>query len=154
MESVHPIIIGGDWELHEFSTMQSIVEVALKAAKDSGAERILFIELGVGEMTLLNTEQLRFAFSVLSRGTIAEGASLGIEVIPCIIRCKGCGYSGRTGPPMGEDHFIPIIPRCPKCGSSELSIESGRECSIKRIRVRVPKDQKATEGGFSEDQNR
>lgn len=117
--------------------MQSIIEVVLKAAKENGAERILSVELEVGEMTLLNPEQLRFAFSILSRGTIAEGASLRIEVIPCVIKCKRCGYRGGVGPPMGEDHFIPIIPRCPKCGSSELSIESGRECSIKRIKVKV-----------------
>lgn len=140
--------------MHEFSTMQSIIEVALKAAKENGAERILSLELEVGEMTLLNPEQLSFAFSILSKDTIAEGASLKIEIIPCIIKCKECGYSGERGPPMGEDHFIPIIPRCPKCGGSELSIESGRECSIKRIRVRVPKDLGAAEGISSGDQNR
>ena len=138
--------------LHEFSTMQSIVEVVLKAAGEHGASRILSIELEVGEMTLLNPDQLRFAFSILSKGTIAEGASLRIRKIPCSVNCKECGYRGNIGPSKDEDHFLPILLRCPRCGGSELSVESGRECSVKRIRARLPGDR--AEGGLSEDQNR
>lgn len=137
--------------MHEFSTMQSIVDAVLKAARENGAEKVLSVELEVGEMTLLNPDQLRFAFSILSRGTLAEGASLTIREVPCTVNCKACGYIGATGPANGGDHFLPMIPRCPRCGSSELSIESGRECSIKRVRIRVPKGHEGTQG---EDQNR
>lgn len=132
--------------MHEFSTMQSIVEAVLKAAKENGAERILSVELEVGEMTLLNPDQLRFAFSILSKGTMAEGASLSIRIVPCVVNCKECGYRGGIGATGGADHFLPIILRCPKCGGSELSLESGRECWIKRIRIRAPKDPGGTGG--------
>ena len=137
--------------MHEFSAMQSIVDAILKAARENGAEKVLSVELEVGEMTLLNPDQLRFAFSILSRGTIAEGALLTIREIPCTVNCKACGYRGAIDPASDGDHFLPIILRCPRCGSSELSIESGRECSIKRVRVRVPKGEGGTKG---EGQNR
>ena len=126
--------------MHEFSTMQMILETVLNAAKAHGAEKILEINLDIGQLTFLNPEQLRFAFSVLSNGTVAENAKLHIRRVRPRIKCPNCGYQGPIKYDGPEYHLlgVPIPLKCGKCGSAELEIKAGRECSIRGIKVRVP----------------
>jgi len=126
--------------MHEFSTMQTILETVLNAAKAHGAENVLEINLGIGQLTFLNPEQLRFAFSVLSKGTMAENAKLHIRRVRPRIRCPNCGYQGPIKYDGPEYHLlgVPIPLKCGKCGSAELEIKAGRECIIRSIKVRVP----------------
>lgn len=116
-----------------------ILETLLNAAKAHGAERVLEVNLDIGQLTFLNPEQLRFAFSILSKGTVAENAQLHIRRVRPRIRCPNCGYQGPIKYDGPEYHLlgVPIPLKCDKCGSVELEIKAGRECIIRGIKVRV-----------------
>ena len=128
-------------EMHEFSTMESILKSVLKVAEEHGAEEILGIELRVGELTFLNPEQLRFAFQVLSEGTKAEGAKLKIRRVKPEIRCHKCGYEGPIRYEGPEYHVLSVAPllSCPNCGDVDVELKAGRECIIQSVRIKVPK---------------
>ena len=71
------IISGGI--MHEVSIMESAVRMAVDAAKSAGASRVLALRLRVGTLSGAVPEALRFAFDVVCRDTIAEGASLEMD---------------------------------------------------------------------------
>ena len=115
------------------------MRVVLPEARRHSAEKILEISLAIGELTFLNPEQLRFAFEVLSEGTIAEKAKLNIHKIPTKIKCSQCGYSGSISYEGPENHLGYTVGflACEVCGSRDLEILSGRECTIKDFKIKV-----------------
>ena len=125
--------------MHEFSTMYSIVQAVLEAAEERGADKILEINLDIGDLTFLNHEQLQFAFSIISKDTKAEGAKLNIRSIEPKIKCLKCGYVGRGIYEGPEYHLygFPLPVKCGRCGSTEIEFLEGRECKIKNISVLV-----------------
>jgi len=125
--------------MHEFSMMDRILKVVLSEARKHSAEEILEIGLAVGELTFLNPEQLRFAFEALSEATLAEGAKLKIEVITTSINCSQCGYSGSISYGGPEDHlgYAAALVKCKVCGGRDLKITSGRECTIRNLKVKT-----------------
>jgi len=68
--------------MHEVSIMEEAVRTAVGAAKSASASRVLALRLRVGTLSGAVPEALRFAFDVVCRDTIAEGASLEMESVP------------------------------------------------------------------------
>lgn len=116
--------------MHEFSTMQSIVNIALEEASKHGLKKIKKVEICVGELTMLSPEQLKFCFDILKRGTLKD-AELKIEVIKSRIRCKECGYEGGVNYLDELDHLFPLL-FCPRC-RGDVEIIRGKECYIKKL---------------------
>ncbi len=116
---------------------QQIFNIVMKVAKENGVEKILEINLEVGQLTFLNPDQLKFALKVLSEDTIAQDAKIKIEVIQPEIRCNSCKYTGKISYNGPEYHAIyPVVfLKCPKCGSTDVEITRGRECNIKNIKA-------------------
>lgn len=122
--------------MHEFSVMSQIVDGILSEAKKRDAKKIEQVDLQIGEYTMLGDEQMEFAFDVLSKETILEGAKLEISHVPGKIKCI-CGHEGPV--PLGEEthqRSVPIM-ECPKC-KRPAKITEGRECVIRNIRMVVP----------------
>jgi len=44
-------------------------------------KRVSKINLEIGELTFINVEQLKFAFEVISKSTICEGAEIEVKFI-------------------------------------------------------------------------
>ena len=123
--------------MHEFSTMQNIVEVILEEGKNHNAKKILRVTLKIGELTFLGPDQLRFSFDVLTKGTIMENADLLITKIQPQVKCD-CGYSGATEYDKTlELHLSVPLLKCPRCGNS-IEIVKGRECIVSDIQMEVP----------------
>ena len=121
--------------MHEFSMSSEIVRTVLNTAEKNSGEKVLSIQLEIGEMALLNVEQVIFWIRELFKGSVAEGAEVKVKTIKARIKCESCGYKGGTKSNHQDSfqHFIPYC--CPKCGSFEIKIEKGRECILKRIKV-------------------
>lgn len=112
-------------DLHEVSLMKNILKVAEDAAFSEGPEeKITLIHMKIGEMSGVCVESLRFAFEVLSKGTVSEDADLDIEKVPLLVSCGDCGARFKPR----EFTFI-----CTRCGSKKLNVESGREMEIDYI---------------------
>ncbi|MHA1754464.1 MAG: hydrogenase maturation nickel metallochaperone HypA, partial [Candidatus Odinarchaeia archaeon] len=125
-------------KMHEFSTAQAILNTILDAAKRYDSEKILQVNLEIGEFTLLNYSQLKFAIKTLSEGTIAEGVKVKIKTIKGKIKCNNCGYEGSKKVEETDHFMISFSPfTCPKCGSPNTDIIGGRETNIKDIKLKL-----------------
>jgi hydrogenase nickel incorporation protein HypA/HybF len=120
---VYPILLKR-YLVHEVSIMMSIMETALDVAQKNQAEKIVTISLVIGEKSGVVVDALEFAFEAVTRETIAEGATLDIDLIPFEGECNSCGHRFKC------DRFI----ICEKCGSPGHMI-SGNELRIKSIEV-------------------
>ena len=121
--------------MHEYSVMSQIVEVILSEAKKRDAEKVSRVSLEIGEFTFLGEEQLRFAFEVLSKGTIMQGANLDVRMAKGSIECK-CGYSGAPEQPDDLHSLSPVL-KCPKCGGI-AAVKEGLGCTVRDISLEVP----------------
>jgi hydrogenase nickel incorporation protein HypA/HybF len=122
--------------MHEFSTAKGIVETILTVAKENGAKRITEVNLQIGILTMLNPEQLEFAFQVLTEDTIAKDARLNISYSPMKLICKSCGLSEDVSVNRIKDSLEVItLLKCPKCGSNDTEVDEGRSCNIRDIRI-------------------
>jgi hydrogenase nickel incorporation protein HypA/HybF len=121
--------------MHEFSISSEIVRTVLNSAKEKKVKRVLSVQLEIGEMALLNVEQVTFWVRGLFKGTVAEGAKVKVKVIKARIQCASCGYRGGISSDKKDpfQHFIPYS--CPQCSSFEIKVGKGRECTVKRIQA-------------------
>ncbi|MEM3506846.1 MAG: hydrogenase maturation nickel metallochaperone HypA [Candidatus Bathyarchaeia archaeon] len=121
--------------MHEFSLTAQIVEKVLHEAKKRNAKKVLAIRLVIGKLTFLAKEQIKFAYKLLSEGTILEGSRIYIEEAEGIVKCKNCEFKGKIAYKDDPAYHIafPIF-SCPKCNKS-VEVVSGRECLIKSIKI-------------------
>ena len=110
--------------MHELSLAQGILQVALKAAKQGGAERIVKVYVKTGAFSGVVPSYLDECFTLMSKGTPAEGATLEVEEVPVVVWCIDCGQ---------ESQIDRADACCPHCGSSQIRMIHGRECFVDRI---------------------
>jgi len=121
--------------MHEFSVSSDIVKAVLDTAEKNNGKKVLSVQLEIGELTLLNVEQVTFWIHELFKGSMAEGAKVQIKTVKARIKCGTCGYNGgRTSDQKGNFRHL-ISYSCPKCGSFEIKIEKGRECNLRKIQA-------------------
>ena len=115
--------------MHELAVTESILNIVVKHAAASQAQKVLSISLKIGEFTDLIGDWMQHYFDYLSRDTIADGAVLNIERAPVVFQCKECKIS------------FPVSVRdsgkigCTQCGSTNVMLISGREFYIQHIEV-------------------
>ncbi|SDJ64129.1 hydrogenase nickel incorporation protein HypA/HybF [Halovenus aranensis] len=118
--------------MHELSIARSLVEQAVDAAADHGAERIDRLELEIGEATHLNPDQLTFCVETVAAETPAAEADIAVTSVSPEGVCD-CGWSGRPAEIQDLPMAVPDL-RCPEC-DSRLELTAGTECRLARISV-------------------
>jgi len=139
--------------MHEWSIAEGIVTALLESFKD---QKVLEVEIKIGELRDLNIEVLREALGILSKGTSLEDSSFSLIVSKAVFKCLGCGekwtmdkaleilsemldaskyiVEEELEPPI---HFIPSLvtglQKCPRCGRIDIEIESGKELEISKV---------------------
>ena len=121
--------------MHEFSISSEIVRNVLDTAKANDGKKVLSIQLEIGELALLNVEQVTFWIHELFKGSVAEGAKVKVKTIKARIQCESCGYKGGMNPDRQDSFRHVILYSCPKCSSFQIKVEKGRECALRRIQV-------------------
>ncbi len=104
--------------MHEMAIVQSIVSILEDQARMHGATRILVVNLEFGVLTAVVPSAIQFAFDIVSKGSLAEGAQVNITIIPVKAICQECHW---------EITMADYDPFCPKCGSAALLILEGRD---------------------------
>jgi len=112
--------------MHEFPITMSIVSIVLEKANAAQASKITNINLTIGNLSGIVPECVEIQFKIISRGTIAEGASLIFYQPPSMVRCRNCDNT------FSGDNFEFT---CPNCQEQKVEILSGRECSVETIEV-------------------
>lgn len=112
--------------MHEMAIAQSIINIALTAAKKAGAQKVVRVNVVAGELRGIVPMQLTFCFSLMAEKTIASEAQLSLEIMPVKARCRECEETFTV-----EDHsYI-----CPKCQSRDVQTISGTELQLRDIEV-------------------
>ena len=122
--------------MHEFSVMSQIISSVVDEARSRNASRIEKVTLELGEFTMLGHDQLRFAFDILSKDTMLEGAVLDLRTVRGEVECR-CGFRGEASPSEDLPHQLAASFECPRCGELAKVI-GGRDCLIRDISMVVP----------------
>ena len=112
--------------MHEMSLAEGVMQIIEDAARSQGFKRVRAVRLEIGRLAAVETDALRFAFDVVTRGSVAEGAALDIIDVPGAAWCMRCGET------------VPIAARgdaCPNCGSYQLQIGEGTEMRVKELEL-------------------
>ncbi len=112
--------------MHELSITQSILSIALEQAKTVQTNKVTKINLTIGELSGIVDECVEFYFDLLSKDTIAAGASLCFDRPPTRLRCRNCDTI------FSPDNLEWV---CPNCQEQQIEIISGRECYVSSIEV-------------------
>jgi hydrogenase nickel incorporation protein HypA/HybF len=112
--------------MHEVSVMQSAMEIAEASAKAQGAVQIHRMVMRVGTLAGVVPDSLMFAFDIVTKGTMAEGATLEIETVQSLCHCTAC-----------EKEFEPkdFFYECPNCGSLSVELKRGKELELSYLEV-------------------
>jgi hydrogenase nickel incorporation protein HypA/HybF len=113
--------------MHEVSLMEQTLEIAIASAQEKNSTRIHHLKMRVGEISGVVPDALNFAFDVVTRGTMAEGATIEIEMVSILCYCQHC-----------DRDFHPVdayIYECPDCQHFSAKILSGREIELSSLEV-------------------
>jgi hydrogenase nickel incorporation protein HypA/HybF len=112
--------------MHELPITQSLLEIALRHAKQSDAKRITDLHIIMGELATMLDDSIQFYWDIIAEGTIAAGAKLHFRRVPAELQCMACftKYNPK------EKELV-----CPNCGSVGVKIIAGEEFSLEAIDV-------------------
>ena len=113
--------------MHELGIAESALELALTHARSAGASRVLRIVIRVGALSGVDPDALRFAFSAILPGTVADGAQLQIDPVPAVAYCSACQKDFFPD----TDHFF----ECTTCGQLSATVKQGRELDLVRLEL-------------------
>ena len=106
--------------MHELGVTRNIVAIVSEHAGDKKVNRVL---LEIGRLSAIMPDAIRFCFDVCSKNTPLENATLQINEVPGLARCKECG---------NEFEIEQLFGRC-KCGSNHIQCIAGEEMKIKEM---------------------
>ena len=109
--------------MHEMSITQSVVEICQAHA---GGRRVTEVILEIGELSGVVPDSIEFCFEACSKGTLLDGARLGIEVVPAVARCPSCAQ---------ELPVRTLFDPCAGCGAFGLTLISGEELRVKELEL-------------------
>lgn len=112
------------FRMHEMSIAEGIVDIALHTLHENEGTLIHNITLKVGAMSGVEPSSLLFCFDAVTKETVAEGATLTIEMEPIRGRCLDCDTVFEV-----ENYVF----KCPACGSVVVNMETGRELQVLSI---------------------
>jgi len=110
--------------LHELGIMFNIVRSVEKFAKENGVSVIDTLVLQIGELSPVVPHYIEACYPAAVDGTMLQETKLKIEITPGNVLCQEC-----------RKVFNPLETnkQCPKCGSHQMEILSGKEFMIKEI---------------------
>jgi hydrogenase nickel incorporation protein HypA/HybF len=114
--------------IHELAVTESLLKIVLKHAEENGANRVLSIQLQVGELRDLTEEWMQRYFDYLSEGTPAEGGKILMTRIPVAFRCEACAHTFSAD--IRQSNLL-----CPACGHERCELIAGNEFLIESIGV-------------------
>jgi len=113
--------------MHEFGIAYDIFATTRRAAMEHRAQQVKKVTVEIGEMSMVNPEQVIFLFDTLAEeDPLVRGATLETVVVATLSRCT-CGYEG-------DEKFV-----CPLCGALPELVR-GREITVINIEIEVDEE--------------
>lgn len=112
--------------MHEISIAQGLIRTVEEHLPENGTQRVKSVRVRLGDFAGVNRESLTMGFELSREGTAVANASLEIEIVPGVCRCKNCRAQFEVG------RYITI---CPHCGLSTVEVLSGNELDLTEIEL-------------------
>ncbi len=112
--------------MHELSVTESILEIALRHANQASAKHVTHLYLVIGQLASIVDDSVQFYWDIISKDTIAEGATLHFKRLTAKLVCLEC--SEQFSP--GSTGFS-----CPNCCSERVKVVAGDEFYMEAIDV-------------------
>jgi hydrogenase nickel incorporation protein HypA/HybF len=110
--------------MHEFSIAYDLYSTSRRAAIENKADQVKRVCVDIGEIAMVNPEQVRFLFeTIIQEDPLFSGTILECDIVTPVTRCP-CGYEG-------EEKFV-----CPRCGALPELVR-GREIVVRNIEIEV-----------------
>jgi len=134
--------------MHEWALAESILTAAVEEADKEKLDTIKEIKISIGELQQIEQEIFEFALEeiIKTQGDKLKNVKTIIEIEKSTLKCNACEHSWSFSDlkkKINEDeseaiHFIPEVAfvhaRCPKCGSPDFEIATGRGVTITSIK--------------------
>ena len=133
--------------MHEWSIASNILYTVLEYSRKRGLSRVDRVDVIVGELSQIDLNILKFALRELSKNHSLDENVFNFIIEKTLLKCSVCRYKWSFNDfkeklirEFGEDnpiHFIPDLvysfTSCPKCGSKDFNIISGKGVKIAKI---------------------
>jgi len=134
--------------MHEWALAESILTAAVEAADKEKLKKITEINIAIGELQQIEQDIFKFALDeiIKEQDKKLRGVKINIKDEKSTLKCRNCGHNWNFSDmkkKLNEDesesiHFVPEVAfvhtRCPKCGSPDFEITSGRGVSITSLK--------------------
>lgn len=110
--------------MHELSMVSGILRLVQETAREHHAQRIVRVRVALGLLACVEAQTLSACFDIVAEGTIAEGATLEVDIVPLSCTCTGCGHMFE----LTRRVFV-----CPACASFDITFEGGHGCRLMAI---------------------
>ncbi|AIB14839.1 [NiFe] hydrogenase nickel incorporation protein HypA [Azospirillum argentinense] len=112
--------------MHELSLCERLLELLEEQSRRHAFHRVTRIKLAVGQFACVDPDALRFAFDVIRRDTLADGATVDIHQPPGLVWCEDCA----------REREVPTrIAPCPACGGLRLTPRGGDDLTLVELEV-------------------
>ncbi len=132
--------------MHEWALAEAVIRAVEEIVREKSG-RVIEVKVVLGELQQVEEDIFREAITMLSRNTILEDAKIVIDRGEARFKCRNCGFEwsfSSLKSNLGEEeaeaiHFIPeiihVFVKCPKCGSPDYEVTSGRGVWIEYIKI-------------------
>ena len=107
--------------MHEVSIAEGIISIVKATAQANGITRVSKVRVCIGTLAGVDIPSLRFAWTSVIRGTIAENCALEID------RPRGQAWCLKCSHTVDLDSYGQA---CPLCGSYQLTPIAGNELKV------------------------
>ncbi len=112
--------------MHEIGIANSIIEAGQTEAARHAESRLIRIGIRVGNLSGVDSDALRFAFTALTQGTELDQVEFEIQNCPRRNLCLDCGLEFESG--------LYSAP-CPSCASQSVMLAGGDELELAYVEV-------------------
>ena len=114
--------------MHEYSIVQSLLNIIEEHARKQGAKSVSKVVVKIGVLSGVEPHLLQVAFDTFKEGSICEKAELEMMIQPIVARCRSCGHTSE----FEKDR---IFFECQKCGEVDLEILDGEEMLLMSLEL-------------------
>lgn len=112
--------------MHEYSIVNSLLEMCEENAKKENATKITKVEVKIGKLSGVEPYLLEMAFETFKEKTICDGAEFVMHIQEVVVYCHGCEKEFV----LDKNEFF-----CPKCKSLDIKTIDGNEMFLMKLEM-------------------
>jgi hydrogenase nickel incorporation protein HypA/HybF len=104
--------------MHEVGLAEAVLDSVERRANGRTVQRV---RVRAGVLNRVDEESMRQAFALVGEGSVADSATLELDVVPVQVACADCGEQS-TAPE--------VVVACPRCGGMSVELSGGDELTL------------------------